>query len=271
MNDKHTSYGDTSGHDDAQSNIRDVETFIDVTDFSLNLPKVSTRFIAAGLHRTTRTLQRYCEQGSLDARKYPTSKGVLWMVSPASVDLKIKEIQEIEKATAQISSTTDDTQTPRDMTSSKVSPSSDGNDKATIREHQRQSFDDADTQTKEEAPKEQPTIERHSTTHTDDNYLSIPAGVLDVLTEQLAEKDKQIARRDDELKRMGEERALDHVLLKQAFQVIHGDDFTPALAHSAEGERQPQKPHLEIKPEPLNQHQAREGDKPPPPSANFSV
>ncbi len=127
------------------------------------------------------------------------------------------------------------------------------------------------TQTNEEAPKEQPTIERYSTTPTDDNYLSVPAGVLDVLAEQLAEKDKQIARRDDELKRMGEERAIDHVLFKQAFQVIHGDDFIPALPHSAESERQPQRPHLEIKPEPLNRHQVREGDKPPPPSANFSV
>lgn len=92
--------------------------------------------------------------------------------------------------------------------------------------------------------------------------MSVPVGVIDALTDQLAEKDRQIERRDQELQIMGKEREQDRALLSQALHLIHGDSFNPAISSGEETVVSEPKPLSEIPPEPSNRHQEREGGNP---------
>ncbi|HET6447103.1 MAG TPA: hypothetical protein VFI27_21280 [candidate division Zixibacteria bacterium] len=244
-------------------------TFIDSSIYSLSLPKVAARFQEAKIHRTTRTLQRYCENGSFEARKYNTDKGTLWLANPQSVELKIKEILELEDAARLMAPTDDDTSTPPDVSHSQVNSVSGENDDTTIDDNQRQSSVDTDRRTINEAVEEPPTARKQATTHEDNKYVSVPVGVVDALTDQLAEKDKQLERRDLELMRIGEERTQDRILLSQALHLIHGENFTPALWGKTEAE-EPQT-ITETQPEPTNRHQDREGDNPQASSRSYGV
>jgi hypothetical protein len=55
------------------------------TVFSLSLEEVAERYERAGHSRSLRTLQRYCADGHLDARKIETMTGDKYLVTPQSV------------------------------------------------------------------------------------------------------------------------------------------------------------------------------------------
>ena len=262
MNRYYASDADNQRQEQAGTDVHDTATFIDSTKYSLDLPKVASLFLKAGIHRTARSLQRYCDNGSIDARKYNTERGSVWLANPESVELKIKEILELAEAARLMSSTVDDTTTNEDMSSPQVGDIPGDTEHTKIDDDQRQSFADAGSRPFDKATNELQTPDRQSTTGDDGNYMSVPVGVIDALTEQLAEKDRQIERRDMELQRMGKERDQDRAMLSQALYLIHGDSFTPPLSSGKETVVPEPVPLSEIPPEPLNQHQKREGGNP---------
>ncbi len=64
------------------------------TDFTLSLEEVAERYARAGHPRTLRSLQRYCANGHLDARKIATTTGDKYLVTPQSVARHIAQIEE---------------------------------------------------------------------------------------------------------------------------------------------------------------------------------
>lgn len=73
---------------------RQAATLID-TDYTLSLEEVAGRYARAGHARTMRSLQRYCANGYLDARKIATATGDKYLVTPQSVARHIAEIIEL--------------------------------------------------------------------------------------------------------------------------------------------------------------------------------
>ena len=70
------------------------------TDFSLSLEEVAERYERAGLPRTLRSLQRYCANGHLDARKIATTTGDKYLVTPQSVARHIAQTVEFSQLDA---------------------------------------------------------------------------------------------------------------------------------------------------------------------------
>ena len=70
------------------------------TDFSLSLEEVAERYERAGHPRTLRSLQRYCADGHLDARKIATTMGDKYLVTPQSVVRHIAQIVEFSQLDA---------------------------------------------------------------------------------------------------------------------------------------------------------------------------
>ncbi len=66
-----------------------------VTDFTLSLEEVAERYARAGHPRTLRSLQRYCANGHLDARKIATATGDKYLVTPQSVARHIAQTEEL--------------------------------------------------------------------------------------------------------------------------------------------------------------------------------
>src|ERR1700675_4223310 len=64
-------------------------------DYSLSIEEALTRYEAAGLPRTTRSVQRYCAKGDLDAHRVETPFGEKFLITPASVDRHIAYINEV--------------------------------------------------------------------------------------------------------------------------------------------------------------------------------
>ena len=67
----------------------------DDSDYSLSIEEALTRYEAAGLPRTTRSVQRYCAKGDLDAHRIETPFGEKFLITPASVDRHIAYINEV--------------------------------------------------------------------------------------------------------------------------------------------------------------------------------
>ena len=65
------------------------------TDYTLAIDDVSEIYARAGHARTTRTLQRYCVTGHLDAQKVATTLGDKFFVTPQSVARHIEQIREL--------------------------------------------------------------------------------------------------------------------------------------------------------------------------------
>lgn len=63
--------------------------------YTLSLDEVMTRFDAAQMPRTMRTLQRYCVSGRLDCLKTETPTGEAYVVDPRSVERAIGELKQI--------------------------------------------------------------------------------------------------------------------------------------------------------------------------------
>lgn len=67
----------------------------DDSDYSLSIEEALARYEAAGLPRTTRSIQRYCAKGDLDAHRMETPFGEKFLITPASVDRHIAYINEV--------------------------------------------------------------------------------------------------------------------------------------------------------------------------------
>src|SRR5712672_681761 len=65
------------------------------TDYSLSIDEALARYAAAGLPRTTRSIQRYCAKGDLDAHRVETPFGAKFLITPASVERHISYIKEV--------------------------------------------------------------------------------------------------------------------------------------------------------------------------------
>src|SRR5205809_5194777 len=72
----------------------------DYSDYSLSIEDALARYEAAGLPRTTRSIQRYCAKGHLDAHRIETPFGEKFLITPASVDRHIAYIKEVRLAAA---------------------------------------------------------------------------------------------------------------------------------------------------------------------------
>ena len=69
------------------------------SDFTLVIEEVARRYEKAGHPRTSRTLQRYCKNGHLDALKKPTLLGDMYIVTAQSVERHLAQIRELERST----------------------------------------------------------------------------------------------------------------------------------------------------------------------------
>src|SRR5437762_3685445 len=65
------------------------------SDYSLSIEDALARYEAAGLARTTRSIQRYCAKSHLDAHRIDTPFGERFLITPASVDRHIAYIKEV--------------------------------------------------------------------------------------------------------------------------------------------------------------------------------
>jgi hypothetical protein len=65
------------------------------TNFTLSLEQAMDRYARAGHPRTIRSLQRYCTNGHLDAKKVATTLGDKYLVTPQSVARHIAQIEEL--------------------------------------------------------------------------------------------------------------------------------------------------------------------------------
>src|SRR5262245_43731901 len=67
------------------------------SDFTLTIEEVAERYQKAGHARTIRSLQRYCVNGHLDAKKVATTLGDKFLVTPQSVARHIAQIIELSE------------------------------------------------------------------------------------------------------------------------------------------------------------------------------
>ena len=67
----------------------------DDSEYSLSIEEALARYEAAGIPRTTRSIQRYCAKGDLDAHRIETPFGEKFLITPASVERHIAYIHEV--------------------------------------------------------------------------------------------------------------------------------------------------------------------------------
>ena len=205
--------------DATESDIRDAVIVQDVTDFSFSLPDVHARFLGAGIDRSLRTLQRYCERGHLTARKYPSDLGDVWYVNPESVETKIEEIRQVQNVKERRTTTINDNDERGFSANSSVKDETSHDDK------QRHNNDDAGCRADETEAETVRPFERQTPPNDDSKYVTLPVAVLDALTDQLRVKDEQIVRRDEELSKLATSRDDDRQLLYAAWELIHSAGF----------------------------------------------
>lgn len=254
---------DTPRHDVPQhDNVRDA-TWQDTTTYSMSLPQVYARFVEAGLDRSLRTLQRYCEHGHLRAAKYPTETGAVWYVDPDSVETKIEEIRQVQEAallrqptpspvtpppTANASSRPDAER--RELSPEEIKTDTSDAAAATGNDNLRQQNSDAARRTGDATTSSGDSRDRQPATSNDEKYVTVPVVMIDALTAQLAAKDEQIKRRDEQMERMVAAHDKDRQLLGAALAIIHREDFPMELGG---GDRTDVKadaaPAAEVKPE----------------------
>lgn len=242
-------------------NVRDA-TWQDTTTYSMSLPQVYVRFVEAGLDRSLRTLQRYCEHGHLRAAKYPTETGAVWYVDPASVETKIEEIRQVQETALQRQPAPSSATHPptadvlsrpvaerRELSPTENKPDTHEAAPTSSGDTWRQQYSDVDRRSSDATTKSGDSRDRRATTIHDERYVSVPVVMIDALTAQLAAKDEQIKRRDEQMERLVESHDKDRQLLGAALAIIHRDDFPMELGR---GERADVKadaaPAAEIKP-----------------------
>jgi hypothetical protein len=254
---------DTPRHDVPQhDSIRDA-TWQDSTTYSMSLPQVYARFVEAGLDRSLRTLQRYCEHGHLRAAKYPTETGAVWYVDAASVETKIEEIRQVQEAALLRSPvsgpdtpppTANDVSRPdverREMASTNIRHDASDVAAATNYVEPRQQNSDADRRANDSNANSHDNRDRQTATDSDSRYVTVPVVMIDALTAQLAAKDEQIKRRDEQMERLVVAHDKDRQLLGAALAIIHREDFPMELGKGDQVEAaEDSAPAEEIKPE----------------------
>jgi hypothetical protein len=65
----------------------------DDSDYSLSIEEALALYETAGLGRTTRSIQRYCAKGDLDAHRQETPFGEKFLIKPSSVERHIAYIK----------------------------------------------------------------------------------------------------------------------------------------------------------------------------------
>ena len=68
-----------------------------VLDFTLSVEAASDLFAAAGVPRSIRSVQRFCQKGHLDCIPVDTELGQKYLVSRESVDRRMRELRQIEQ------------------------------------------------------------------------------------------------------------------------------------------------------------------------------
>ena len=69
----------------------------DLAHYSLTAEQVSDRFAEAGVPRSVRSIQRFCQKGHLSCTAVDTEVGQKYLIDPDSVDRRIRELQQIER------------------------------------------------------------------------------------------------------------------------------------------------------------------------------
>lgn len=82
---------DATGRDDQRQ-----PTPQDTSHFNLTVEEASARFSDAGLPRSVRSIQRYCQRGHLTCTTVDTEISEMYLIDPSSVERRIKELQQIE-------------------------------------------------------------------------------------------------------------------------------------------------------------------------------
>jgi hypothetical protein len=133
-------------------------------DYSLSIEDALARYETAGLPRTTRSIQRYCAKGHLDAHRVETPFGEKFLITPASVDRHIAYIKEVRLV-------------------------------ATSRDLPRHAATDVAAENKDEEQGHGATTstDERRQASTDDRYVARLENENEFLRGQIAVKDKQIA------------------------------------------------------------------------------
>ena len=72
---------------------------LDPAHFTMTVDDVSARFAEAGLPRSVRSIQRYCQRGHLTCTTVDTEISEMYLVDPELVERRIRELQQIEFVT----------------------------------------------------------------------------------------------------------------------------------------------------------------------------
>ncbi len=167
-------------------------------------------FSSAGIPRSDRTIQRWCEDGHLRCSKYPTETGSKYFVEVESARERLEAIRQVQEATAADKHRR--VAAYRDMSSVTAGTQNENEEPPSSNDEQRRRdiTDDGKGAT---------FNERHSRNTTPDSdvaSLSATGGIMEVMVEQLhakddqiKEKDRQLKARDDEIGRLHEARETD--------------------------------------------------------------
>lgn len=71
----------------------------DPTHFTMTVDDAASRFADAGLPRSVRSIQRYCQRGHLTCTTVDTEISEMYLIDPESVERRIQELQQIELIT----------------------------------------------------------------------------------------------------------------------------------------------------------------------------
>lgn len=190
----------------------------------MELPTVAKKFAEAGVPRSVRTLQRYCEKGHLEAKKYDVELGETWFVNPESVHTRIAEIKQ-HAAIASNDDTPPSRQLHDGVTGVNVRRENETETSTSNNVGRRHETDDTGWRPEK-------TRERQTASDADIKTVTLPVAVLDALTQQLTTKDEQIKAKDHQLKEaaqmMKEERKghqANLLLLSKAMEVISDGRF----------------------------------------------
>lgn len=72
---------------------------LDPAHFTMTVDDASARFAEAGLPRSVRSIQRYCQRGHLTCTTVDTEISEMYLIDPESVERRIQELQQIEFVT----------------------------------------------------------------------------------------------------------------------------------------------------------------------------
>jgi hypothetical protein len=155
------------------------------SEYVLSIEDTLALYQAAGLPRTTRSIQRYCAKGDLDAHRIETPFGEKFLVTPASVDRHIAYINEVRLAA-----------TGRDMSrhvATDDQPQNHGTEPrveaAASNDNQRHAPTTSDMSPP--VAQEPEPLSRHVAA-SDDKYVALLERENDFLRDQVAVKDGQI-------------------------------------------------------------------------------